>query len=535
MIKYSSLLILLIFPVLTGCVRNSKPAIIPLPAEIIYSEGLFKAENEIHILYNSEKLEDLVMLLQKVFIEHDIEQISANFTAEKPSVKNCIFINYDPKSDIHAEGYELNISADGIDLNASTPQGLFYGIQTLRQIILQSPKGILVIPAQTISDFPRFAWRGMHLDVSRHFMPKEFIKKYIDYLAFLKMNVFHWHLVDDQGWRIEIKQYPALTEIGAFRNKTLVGHYSDEPQKYDGKRYGGFYTQEDIREIVAYAAENFITIVPEIEIPGHSQAAIASYPELGCTNDSVAIRSIWGISPYIYNVEDYTFLFIKNVLDEVIDLFPSQYIHIGGDEALKDQWKESETVQSKMAELGISDENKLQSYFIQQIEEHLLEKGRNIIGWDEILEGGLAPTAAVMSWRGNEGGIEAASHGHYVVMTPTEYCYFDYYQSKNQDEPLAIGGYLPIEKVYSYNPVPEELSEEQEKYILGVQGNVWTEYMETPEEVEYMIFPRIFAMSEIQWTPQDKKDYNNLIERIRLLEIYLKKNEINYAKHVYMD
>lgn len=533
MIKNSTLLILLIFPVLTSCVKKSKPAIIPLPAEIIYAEGLFIAENEIDIQYNAEELEDLVMHLQRVFIEHDMEHISTNFTAEKLSLKNQIFVDYNPNKDIHAEGYELRINADGIDLSASTLQGLFYGIQTLNQIVLQSPKGIVVIPAQEISDYPRFAWRGMHLDVSRHFMPKEFVKKYIDYLAFLKMNVLHWHLVDDQGWRIEIKKYPALTDIGAFRNETLVGHYSDEPQKFDGKRYGGYYTQDDIREIVDYAAGNFISIVPEIEIPGHSQAAIAAYPELGCTNDSVSVRSIWGISPYIYNVEDHTFSFLKNVLDEVMDLFPSKYIHIGGDEALKEQWKESEAVQKKMAELGISDETKLQAYFIRQIEEYLLEKDRIIIGWDEILEGGLAPTAAIMSWRGTEGGIEAANRGHNVVMSPTEYCYFDYYQSKDQEEPLAIGGYLPIEKVYSFNPVPEELSDDQGKYILGVQGNVWTEYMKTPEKVEYMIFPRIFAMSEIQWTPQDKKDYNNLIERIRSLEVYLKEKEINYAKHVF--
>jgi len=519
--------------VMTGCVKHQKPAIIPLPAEISYSDGLFKAEDKIEILYNSEELTDLVNLLQNYFTEHEIEEVTSGLITEKPILKNRIFINYDPKSEIPEEGYKLDISADSVVLSGSALQGIFYGIQTLRQIILQCPKSILLIPAEKIYDFPRFPWRGMHLDVSRHFMPKEFIKKYIDYLAFLKMNVFHWHLVDDQGWRIEIREYSALTDVGGFRNETLIGHYSDEPRKYDGERYGGYYTQNDIREIVAYASKNFITIVPEIEIPGHSQAAIASYPELGCTTDTVNVRSIWGISPYIYNVEESTFTFLDHVFDEVVELFPSKYIHIGGDEALKDQWKKSEAVQRKMKELGLANEEELQSYFIRRIEEHLLEKGRNIIGWDEILEGGLAPTAAVMSWRGTEGGIEAAGNDHFVVMTPTEYCYFDYYQSKNPDEPLAIGGYLPIEKVYSYNPVPDELEEDKEKYILGVQGNVWTEYLKTPEDVEYMIFPRIFAMSEIQWTPYAKKDYDSLIERIRSLEIYLKENEINYAKHVF--
>jgi len=530
-----SIIALFILIFIPDCMKNDQPSVIPLPAKIEYAAGRFQNEPDLRICYTAAELEKLAMLIQEILKEHGVASTVIHYNESFTSDKKDIILRLQYEAEIHPEGYELQITRDGIDLKASSPAGIFYGIQTVKQLVIQSPLNTIAIPAQTITDFPRFAWRGMHLDVSRHFMPKEFIKQYIDYLAFLKMNVFHWHLVDDQGWRIEIKQYPLLTEKGAFRKETLVGHYSDKPQKYDGTRYGGFYTQEDIREIVFYAKERFITIVPEIEIPGHSQAAIAAYPELGCTNDPVEVRTIWGISPYIYNAEESTFIFLQNVLDEVIDLFPSKYIHIGGDEALKDQWESSESVQNKMKALGIPDEQKLQSYFIGRIEEHLLKKGRNIIGWDEILEGSLAPTAAVMSWRGTEGGIEAAKHGHYVVMTPTDHCYFDYYQSKDSGEPLAIGGYLPVKKVYSYEPVPKKLSKDEAQYILGVQGNVWTEYMKTPEKVEYMIFPRIFAMSEIQWTLPENKNYKDFVKRVRSFESYLQSKEINYATHIFRE
>ncbi|MBN2522791.1 MAG: beta-N-acetylhexosaminidase [Bacteroidales bacterium] len=530
-----SMIALFFFVLMTGCIKDKQSSLIPLPAKIEYAAGRFHHEPDLRICYAAAELEKPAVLIREILKEHGVAstviRYNESFTTDKKDIK----LRLQNKAEIHPEGYILQITRDGIDLKASSPAGIFYGIQTIKQLVIQSPLNTISIPSQTITDFPRFAWRGMHLDVSRHFMPKEFIKQYIDYLAFLKMNVFHWHLVDDQGWRIEIKQYPLLTDKGAFRKETLVGHYSDSPQKYDGTRYGGFYTQEDIREIVFYAQERFITIVPEIEIPGHSQAAIAAYPELGCTDDTVEVRTIWGISPYIYNAEESTFMFLQNVLDEVIDLFPSKYIHIGGDEALKDQWESSENVQNKMKTLGIANEQKLQKYFIGRIEEYLLNKGRNIIGWDEILEGGLAPTAAVMSWRGTKGGIEAAKHGHYVVMTPTDYCYFDYYQSKDTDEPLAIGGYLPVKKVYSYEPVPIELSEDEAQYILGVQGNVWTEYIKTPEKVEYMIFPRIFAMSEIQWTLPENKNYKDFVKRVRSFEAYLQSKEINYATHIFRE
>jgi hexosaminidase len=373
------------------------------------------------------------------------------------------------------------------------------------------------IPAVQITDIPRFSWRGAHLDVGRHFFDKEFIKKYIDIIAIHKMNVFHWHLTDDQGWRIEIKKYPLLTEIGAWRDETVIGHpwAGKEPVKYDGIRHGGFYTQGEIKEIIDYAADRYITIVPEIEMPGHAQAAIASYPELGCTGEKMKVRTTWGISPNIYNTEDNTFKFLEDVLTEVIDLFPSEYIHIGGDEALKDQWKASNKIQKQIKDLGLKDEHELQSYFIQRIEKFINSKGRKLIGWDEILEGGLAPNATVMSWRGIQGGIDAASQGHDVVMTPSTHCYLDYYQSKNTEmEPLAIGGYLPLDTVYNYEPVPLELSADEAKHILGAQGNVWTEFIATPEHVEYMLLPRIAALAELTWTPKEMKNLEYFKKRL---------------------
>jgi hexosaminidase len=364
---------------------------------------------------------------------------------------------------------------------------------------------------------PRFPWRGAHLDVGRHFFNADFVKKYIDIIALHKMNVFHWHLTDDQGWRIEIKKYPLLTEIGAWRDETVIGHpkAGKEPVKYDGIKHGGFYTQDEIKEIIDYAADRYITIVPEIEMPGHAMAAIASYPELGCTGEKVKVRTTWGVSPYIYNVDDNTFKFLEDVLTEVIDLFPSEYIHIGGDEAVKDQWEESKKIQQQIKDLGLKDEHELQSYFIKRIEEFINNKGRKLIGWDEILEGGLAPNATVMSWRGVQGGIAAAREGHDVVMTPTTYCYLDYYQSKITDkEPLAIGGYLPLDIVYSYEPVPSELSTDEAKHILGAQANVWTEYIASPELVEYMLLPRMTALAELTWTPKEMKDLDDFKKRL---------------------
>jgi hexosaminidase len=365
-------------------------------------------------------------------------------------------------------------------------------------------------------------------------MPKEFVKKYIDYLAMYKFNTFHWHLTDDQGWRIEIKKYPKLTEIGAWRKETLIGHFRDRPHKFDGKQHGGFYTQEEIEEIVNYAKSRYITVVPEIEMPGHAGAALASYPELSCTGGPFEVMTKWGINEEVYCAgNEKTFEFLKGVLSEVIELFPSEYIHIGGDECPKVRWEECFKCQARIKGENLKNEDELQSYFIKRIEKFLNSKGRKLIGWDEILEGGLAPDATVMSWRGMVGGIEASKAGHDVVMAPYSHVYFDYYQGNPELEPLAIGGYLPLKKVYSFEPTPEELTPEEAKHILGAQANVWTEYIKTPEHFEYMVFPRIAAISEVVWTPEELKSWDDFILRV---EKQFKRYEllgINYAKSIY--
>jgi hexosaminidase len=361
-------------------------------------------------------------------------------------------------------------------------------------------------------------------------MPLEFIKKYIDNMAMHKLNTFHWHLTEDQGWRIEIKKYPKLTEVGAWRKETLIGHVKDKPHKFDGKRHGGFYTQEQAKEIVQYAKDRFITVVPEIEMPGHAKAAIAAYPELGVTGKPVEVATYWGIFPDIFNVEESTFKFLEDVLTEVMDIFPSEYIHIGGDEAIKDQWKASDKIQQKIKELGLEDEHQLQSYFIKRMEKFINSRGRKLIGWDEILEGGLAPNATVMSWQGVEGGIAAARSNHDVIMTPAQYLYFWTYQADPATEPFAFGGYIPLQKVYSFEPIPAELTADQSKYILGAQGCAWTEYMETPRDVEYMVFPRMSALSEIVWSPKGSKDWKDFTTRMTKQYKRYDQRKINYAK-----
>jgi hexosaminidase len=381
------------------------------------------------------------------------------------------------------------------------------------------------IPAVRIEDEPRFGYRGMHLDVGRHLFPVEFVLEYIDLLAMYRMSAFHWHLTEDQGWRIAIDAYPRLTEIAAWRDETMVGRNFD-PRIGDGRRYGGWYTKEEVRRVVEYAAERHITVIPEIELPGHSSAAVAAYPELGCRDEADGVATGWGIFEDIYCPNEATFAFLENVLDEVLELFPSPYIHIGGDEAPKTAWEESEFAQDLMAREGLADEQELQSWFIQRIERYLLERDRRLIGWDEILEGGLAPEATVMSWRGTAGGIEAAQQGHDVIMTPTGHAYFDYYQGEQTEEaaaawepgidrePLAIGGYLPLEQVYAFEPVPEELTPEQARFILGAQGNVWTEYIPTPSHVEYMILPRMPAMAEVGWSAPERRDFADFERRL---------------------
>jgi hexosaminidase len=370
----------------------------------------------------------------------------------------------------------------------------------------------------------------MHLDVCRHFFTKEEVMRFIDLIALYKFNRFHFHLTEDQGWRIEIKKYPKLTEIGAWRDSTLIGHALDRPKRYEDKRYGGFYTQEDIKEIVAYASLREITIVPEIDMPGHMQAAISAYPELGCTDQTLKPLCHWGICENILNVNDSTVGFMKDVLDEVMELFPGKYIHVGGDEALKYQWEEQRHIQDRMVELGLKSEMELQSWFIRQMAEHIQSKGREVIGWDEILEGGLADGAAVMSWRGEKGGMEAAAQGHKVVMTPEEYVYFDHYQGDREKEPLAIHGFTNYEKVYNYKVLPENMPEEQKHLVMGSQGQLWTEYIPDMKHLEYMAFPRVCALAENLWTNSENKDFKSFEKRLDNHKKVLNNLKVNYRK-----
>jgi hexosaminidase len=490
---------------------------------------------------------------------------------EARALRNVILLKLDASlARLGDEGYTLEAERQRIEIRAPAPAGIFYGAQTLRQLLPpeifrteqkqtpaaedaekffagaplgapelewfanhpesspdrplrgtassapaeSTPRMRWAVPGVTIVDRPRFAWRGAHLDVARHFFPKEFILKFIDTLALHKLNVFHWHLVDDQGWRIEIKQYPKLTQVGAWRKETRVGK-EGESEKFDGTPHGGFYTQEEIREVVEYARRRFIAVVPEIEMPGHAQAAIAAYPELGTTGQPLEVMTYWGVSQNIFNVEESTIAFLQNVLDEVLALFPSKFIHIGGDEAVKDQWRASPRVQERMRELGVKNEEELQSWFIRRMDQFLTARGRRLVGWDEILEGGLADGATVMSWRGVRGGIEAAKSGHDVVMAPSQYTYFDHYQSRGADEPLAIGGFTPLEKVYAYEPVPDALSGAERQRVLGAQGQLWTEYIPTAEHLEYMAWPRLCALAEVVWTPQELRVWPSFQWRLR--------------------
>ena len=409
------------------------------------------------------------------------------------------------------EAYRLEVTPQRIELAARDPRGLFYGVQTLRQLVAASPQAV---PAVRIEDAPRFSYRGLHLDVGRHFFPVEFIKRYIDLLATFKLNTFHWHLTEDQGWRLEIKKYPKLTEVGSWRAETIVGHARRGPKGYDGTPHGGFYTQEQAREVVAYARDRGVTVLPEIEMPGHSLAALASYPEYANVPGPFAVRTTWGISEEVFSPSEATFGFLEDVLKEVMDIFPSEFIHIGGDEAPKKRWRESPLAQDIITKEHLAGEDGLQSWFIRRIEGFLNLHGRRLIGWDEILEGGLAPNATVMSWRGTKGGIAAARAGHDVVMAPQEDLYFDHYQADPEHEPLAIGGLTPIEDTYRYEPIAPELTDDEAAHVLGPQACVWTEYMPTPDQVEYMAYPRVLALAEIAWSARAARDWSSFSARL---------------------
>jgi hexosaminidase len=502
--------------------------IIPRPASIKAGSGEFNFDQKTKIVAEGDAgrkaagiLNDLLMANYGFKLEYTDKDVSGN------AIKffDQAVRSNDPRM---GEAYTLKISKDAIEI-FGTENGMFYGIQTLMQILPVKYAGAVKIPSAEINDTPRFQYRGMHLDVSRHFMPVSFVKKFIDLMSQYKLNTFHWHLTDDQGWRIEIKKYPKPTEIGSTRPETLVGRYTSV-FKGDGIPHGGFYTQEEIKDVVAYAKKHFITVIPEIELPGHASAALAAYPEFGCKTDyTYKVQMTWGIFKETYCPTDATFKFLEDVLDETMALFPdSPYIHIGGDEVLKDHWKESAFVQELMKRENLKDEHEVQSYFVRRIEKYINSKGKKIIGWDEILEGGLAPNATVMSWRGMKGGIEAARSKHDVIMTPTDYVYLDYGQGDPAYEPLNIGSYVPLAKVYSFEPVPPELSADEAKYIIGAQANLWTEYIPEPSQAEYMYFPRMLALAEVVWSPKEGKDFADFQKRLQANLPRLDKQNVNY-------
>ncbi|MFC4097239.1 beta-N-acetylhexosaminidase [Euzebyella saccharophila] len=506
-------------------------ALVPKPVELTTAKGRFPIGSGMSIFASPE--------LQKEaeWFSQGITNLGGKPLQKTESASDADIVLQLDASIAHNEGYGLNVSYDNVRVTGKTATGVFYGLQTLLQLAEENEASTdLTVPAVTIKDHPRFAYRGMMLDVARHYFDVDFVKKYIDLIALHKMNRLHWHLTEDQGWRIEIKKYPKLTEFGAWRNGTIVDHFPGTSN--DNTRSGGFYTQEQVKEIVAYAADRHIVVVPEIELPGHSGAAIASYPYLSCfpeeptfvPNEMISdkskelqasgtpkiVQESWGVYDDVYCAgKEETFKFLQDVFDEIIPLFPSEYIHIGGDECPKKNWERCPLCQKRMKEEGLADEHELQSYFVTRMERYLNSKGKQIIGWDEILEGGLAPNATVMSWRGEAGGIEASRQKHDVIMTPNSYVYFDYYQAKDtENEPLAIGGFLPLSHVYSYEPLSNELTKEEQKYILGAQANLWTEYIATPDYAEYMTLPRMTALSEVVWSPKEHKNWDDFKTRL---------------------
>ena len=517
-------------------VKEANYQIIPIPQEIVMGQdGAFTLANGTKVLSpeGNEKMQKNAQ-----FLADYVKELTGNTLSVEAGTEGKGIILQVTPNEAQPEGYQLTVSTDKVVINGGSEAGVFYGIQTLRKSI-PAGQGINVsLPAVEINDAPRFSYRGAMLDVSRHFFTVDEVKSFIDMLALHNINRFHWHLSDDQGWRIEIKCRPLLTEKSSKRKETVIGRNSG---KYDGIPHEGFYTQEQIKEIIAYAADQHIIIIPEIDMPGHMQGALHAYPELGCTGGPYEVWTQWGVSDDVLCAgNDEVLKFIEDVLGEVVELFPSEYIHVGGDECPKTRWKECPKCQARIKELGIKGDSKhtaeeyLQSFIINHAEKFLNSKGRQMIGWDETLEGGLAPNATVMSWRGEGGGIEAAKQKHNVIMSPNTYLYFDYYQTKDIDnEPLAIGGYLPLENVYNYEPMPKSLTPEEQKYIIGVQANLWVEYIATLAHIQYMELPRMAALSEIQWSAADKKDYENFLSRLpQLTSLYDVKN-YNYATHAF--
>ena len=517
---------------------NSDYEIIPKPLDVnCKGDASFLLKDGVAVIYpeNNQKMQDNAEFL----VDYVEKQTGVKLTSHAGMpVDGAICLTLD-LSDDNAEAYKLIVNDKRVCISGASEAGVFYGIQTLRKSLPVAQDINVNLSAVEIYDKPRFAYRGAMLDVARHFYTVDEVKTFIDMLALHNINRFHWHLTDDQGWRIEIKKYPKLMSVASERKETVVGRWYSGI--YDGKPYGGYYTQDELRDVIDYAAKRHITIIPEVDLPGHMQAALTAYPELGCTGGPYEVRTIWGVSQDVLCVgNDFTLQFVKDVLSEVADIFPSEYIHIGGDECPKVRWEKCPKCQERIKSLGLKSdakhtkEQRLQSYMIQEAAKYLKEKGKRIIGWTEILEGGLVPDATLMSWIGESGGIEAAHQHHDVIMTPNTYLYFDYYQSKKvEDEPLAIGGYLPIEKTYNYEPMPKELTEEEQQYIKGVQANLWTEYIPIFSQVQYMVLPRLGAAAEVQWTDPSKKDYKDFLRRVPHLVAVYDCYGWNYATHVY--
>ena len=529
---------------LASCGQQAEVAtsydIIPNPQQIaVCQDAPFRLDKGTRILYSQA---DSLLEHNAAFLSEYIAQATGYRLETAPleagaDVEGAIVLSLND-SIADKEGYVLHVSPGKITIDGRTANGVFYGVQALRKSIpAQAPDNAILLPAATIQDAPRFAYRGMHLDVCRHFFPVEFVKRYIDLLALHNMNVFHWHLTDDQGWRIEIKKYPKLTEVGSMRSRTVIGRNSGE---YDNTPHGGYYTQEQAREIVEYARQRYITVIPEVDLPGHMLAALAAYPELGCTGGPYEVCPEWGVFEDVLCLgNDETLLFLEGVMNEITDIFPSEYIHIGGDEVPRTRWEQCPKCQKRIRDEHLksdkehSAEDRLQSYCMKRMADYLAAKGRKVIGWDEILEGDIPADATVMSWRGSAGGIEAARMGHDVVMVPNNYCYFDYYQSLDTEhEPFAIGGYVPVDHVYSFEPTAS-LTDEQKKHILGAQANLWTEYIPTTEYAEYMVLPRMAALAEVQWTQPERKDYDDFLARLNHLVRFYQRDGYNYAKHVF--
>jgi len=487
--------------------------LVPVPAHLQARNGQFTPGPEIAIVLADPRDADLQALGELAAqIVHEAWQVPSSVQVHN-AAKREIALKLAPTARADAESYTLDVDAQRIALTARAPAGLFYAVQTLRQLITPetAKSGIAAVH---IDDAPRFKYRGMHLDVGRHLYPVAFIKRYIDLMARYKFNTFHWHLTEDQGWRIEIKRYPKLTEVGAWRKETIWGRNFD-PYFGDGVRYGGFYTQDQVRDIVAYAQARHVTILPEIDLPGHMKAALAAYPELACTPGPFEVSTIWGVEDDVLCPSETTFQFLEGVLGEVIDLFPGRYIHLGGDEAPTKRWKESKLAQEIMRRERYTKEVELQGYFLRRLEKFLAAHHRQLIGWDEILAGGLSPNATVMSWRGMEGGTEAAQQNHDVIMTPGEFAYFDHCEGDPKQDPMCLAGdHLPLAQVYRFEPVPPQLATAQARHILGAQANVWTEFLPTSQTVEYMTFPRELAMAEVLWSPRERRDWHDFEARL---------------------